>query len=222
VILLIDNYDSFVFNLERFLRELGGATRTVRNDAVTLDAIHRMEPQAIVISPGPCTPLEAGISLEVVAEFSGKVPLLGVCLGHQAIAASAGGRVIRAPRPVHGHTTAIHHAGTRLFAGIPSPFPAGRYHSLVVEEATLPAELRVTARSSDGVLMALEHRRHPVWGVQFHPESILTGGGHQLLRNFLNLCGLEAGAVPPPEHVPPAEEVDFYRQPIDAHALPPW
>lgn len=191
MILLIDNYDSFVHNLARYLVELGAETEVVRNDALTVAQIAARRPQAIVISPGPCTPLEAGVSLEVVRQLGPTIPLLGVCLGHQAIAMALGGRVIRAPEPVHGRTSPVQHASTPLFAGLPNPFRATRYHSLLVERDTLPAELIPTAQTDDGLIMAVEHAAWPVYGVQFHPESILTEGGHQLLANFLHLAGLQ-------------------------------
>lgn len=191
MILLIDNYDSFVHNLARYLVELGAETEVVRNDALTVAQIAARQPQAIVISPGPCTPLEAGVSLEVVRQLGRTIPLLGVCLGHQAIAMALGGRVVRAPEPVHGRTSLVWHAGTPLFAGLASPFHATRYHSLLVERDTLPAELVPTAQTADGLIMALEHSAWPVYGVQFHPESILTEGGHRLLANFLRLAGLQ-------------------------------
>lgn len=223
VILLIDNYDSFVFNLDRYLRELGCQTRTVRNDRVTVADIESLAAAAIVISPGPCTPREAGVSVDVIRELGPRTPILGVCLGHQAIAAAYGGRVVRAPEPVHGRASDIRHDGSRLFAGLPNPLSVGRYHSLVADEPSLPAELRVTARTETGLLMALEHREHRVFGVQFHPESVLTAGGHQLLRNFLKLAGIASDSPPPPEYVPPrADDDDFYRQPITAGSSPPW
>src|SRR5580704_1478957 len=174
MILLIDNYDSFVYNLARYLREMGCATRVVRNDALTLDDVRTLAPQAIVISPGPCTPSQAGISVEVVRALSDRVPILGVCLGHQAIGEALGGEVARSPFPVHGMRCRVHHDGTGLFAGLPSPLSAGRYHSLCVIEKSLPDALRVTACSDDGVIMAIAHRSQPLFGVQFHPESILT------------------------------------------------
>lgn len=190
MILLIDNYDSFVHNLSRYLVELGAETRVVRNDALTVKEIAALAPQAIVISPGPCTPLEAGVSLDVVRQLGPTIPLLGVCLGHQAIAMALGGRVIRAPEPVHGRTSPVYHEETPLFEGLPNPFLATRYHSLLVQPAALPAELIPTARTADGLIMALEHATWPVRGVQFHPESILTEGGKQLLANFLRLAGM--------------------------------
>jgi anthranilate synthase component II len=188
VLLLIDNFDSFVFNLARYFERLGQETIVVRNDATGVAAIRSMRPDAIVLSPGPCTPLEAGCSLEIVRELHDEVPILGVCLGHQTIAAALGGRVVRAGEPMHGRASAVFHDGSGIFAGVPSPLSACRYHSLVVEEAKLPECLQVTARTADGVAMALAHRRAPVIGVQFHPESILTEHGYPLLVNFLRLA----------------------------------
>jgi anthranilate synthase/aminodeoxychorismate synthase-like glutamine amidotransferase len=197
MIFLIDNYDSFVHNLARYLQRLGQETRVVRNDAVSVADIWRMKPDAIVLSPGPCTPTEAGCSLEVVRELTGEIPILGVCLGHQTIAAALGGKVVQAKEPVHGRASQVQHQGKGVFAGLPNPLTVGRYHSLVVEEKSLPPELAVTARTADGTVMALAHRQHPVVGVQFHPESILTRGGYELLANFLRLAGL-----PPPSELP--------------------
>lgn len=217
MILLIDNYDSFVHNLARYFRRLGQATQVVRNDQLTATQALKLAPDAIVLSPGPCTPREAGCSLELVRLAAGRVPLLGVCLGHQAIAAALGSRVVRAGLPVHGQASPIVHAGEGLFAGLPSPLSVGRYHSLVVEEATLPSELCVTARLEDGTIMALAHRRWPVWGVQFHPESILTEGGYLLLANFLALAGLRRPGVLPAlvaERPPPPPEVPLPRGPV--------
>ena len=185
MIVLIDNHDSFVHNLARYVRELGGATRVVRSDAVTVDEIAAMAPSHIVISPGPCTPDESGVSLEVVRRLGPRIPLLGVCLGPQCIGQAYGGRVERARRPMHGKASPIAHDGTGLFAGLPNPLTATRYHSLVVADEGLPADLLVTARSEEGEIMALRHRRHPVEGVQFHPESVLTDRGHDLLAGFL-------------------------------------
>ncbi|HTN01002.1 MAG TPA: aminodeoxychorismate/anthranilate synthase component II [Planctomycetaceae bacterium] len=209
MILLIDNYDSFVHNLARYLVELGVETEVVRNDALTVAQIAARAPQAIVISPGPCTPLEAGVSLDVVRQLGPTIPLLGVCLGHQAIAMALGGRVVRAPQPVHGRTSLVHHESTPLFAGLPNPFRASRYHSLIVERESLPADLIATASTADGLMMALQHAAWPLYGVQFHPESILTEGGHRLLANFLHLAGIEVPA-PPTDHLselppPPAD-----------------
>ncbi|MBI5759795.1 MAG: aminodeoxychorismate/anthranilate synthase component II [Planctomycetales bacterium] len=196
MILLIDNYDSFVYNLARYFTELGCEARVVRNDAVTVDEVRSLRPQAIVLSPGPCTPNDAGVCLELIRSLADDVPMLGVCLGHQAITVALGGRVIRAREPVHGRTSLIHHDGEGIFSGLPSPLRATRYHSLVVEEASLPLELRITARTDDGIPMALVHRSQPLFGVQFHPESVLTQSGHLLLSNFLSTAGI-AGARPP-------------------------
>lgn len=185
MIVLIDNHDSFVHNLARYVRELGWETAVVRCDAVTVEEVAGMDPSHIVVSPGPCTPDEAGVSVEVVRRLGPRVPLLGVCLGHQCIGRAFGGRVVRARRPMHGKASLIAHDGEGIFAGLPDPLRATRYHSLVVESETLPAELVVTARSAEGEIMALRHRDHPVAGVQFHPESVLTDRGHDLLRSFL-------------------------------------
>jgi anthranilate synthase/aminodeoxychorismate synthase-like glutamine amidotransferase len=187
MILLIDNYDSFVFNLARYFRELGCEVEVVRNDQTTVEKIAAQQPAAIVLSPGPCTPNESGICREVVRQLGPSIPMLGVCLGHQVIAAALGGEIVRADEPVHGRTSLVRHDERRLFAGLPNPLRATRYHSLVVPESTLPKCLRATARTSDGVLMAFEHVAWPSFGVQFHPESVLTASGHQLLRNFLLL-----------------------------------
>jgi len=187
MLLMIDNYDSFTYNLVQYFLELGEEVEVVRNDKLGLDAIEKMSPQHLVISPGPCTPNEAGISVEAIRHFSGKIPLLGVCLGHQAIAAAFGGRVIRADRLMHGKTSMIEHDGSPLYAGINNPFEATRYHSLIAERQSFPDCLKVTAWTDGDVIMGLEHRELPVWGLQFHPESILTGAGKQLLRNYLNL-----------------------------------
>jgi anthranilate synthase/aminodeoxychorismate synthase-like glutamine amidotransferase len=185
MVLMLDNYDSFTWNLVQYLGELGARVDVFRNDAVTVDEIEALRPERIVISPGPGTPDEAGITLEVIRRLAGKVPLFGVCLGHQAIGQAFGGRVVRAPRLMHGKTSEIHHDGRTIFAGLPSPFVATRYHSLIVERASLPDCLEVTAWTEDGVVMGLRHRQAPIEGVQFHPESILTPAGKQLLRNFL-------------------------------------
>ncbi|MCU1279166.1 MAG: anthranilate synthase component 2/para-aminobenzoate synthetase component 2 [bacterium] len=187
MLLLIDNYDSFTYNLAQYLGELGAEVRVERNDAVTVDEVAALAPRRIVISPGPCTPNEAGISLELIARLAGKIPILGVCLGHQAIGQAFGGKVVRAPRVMHGKTSPIEHDGAGLFAGIPSPMQATRYHSLVVEPASLPPSLAVTARTAEGEIMALAHKELAVWGVQFHPESILTIDGKRLLQNFLTM-----------------------------------
>jgi anthranilate synthase/aminodeoxychorismate synthase-like glutamine amidotransferase len=187
MILVLDNYDSFVHNLARYVTELGGEPLVRRNDAVTVEDVRAMEPSHLVISPGPCTPAEAGVAPELVRALMGTMPILGVCLGHQCIAAALGGRIVRGRRPMHGRASAIEHDGTGILAGLPSPLRAGRYHSLVVEEESLPAALRVTARSEEGEIMAIEHREHPVFGVQFHPESVLTDHGHEMLRNFMQV-----------------------------------
>jgi anthranilate synthase/aminodeoxychorismate synthase-like glutamine amidotransferase len=187
VLLLIDNYDSFTYNLAQYLGELGAEVRVERNDALTVDDVAALRPRRIVISPGPCTQNEAGISLELITRLAGTVPIFGVCLGHQAIGQAFGGQVVRAPRVMHGKTSPIEHDGSGLFRGIPSPMQATRYHSLVVEPSTLPAALAVNARTAEGEIMALCHKSLPVWGVQFHPESILTVDGKKLLQNFLEL-----------------------------------
>jgi anthranilate synthase/aminodeoxychorismate synthase-like glutamine amidotransferase len=185
-VLLIDNYDSFAHNLARYVRELGRSVEVERNDSGSLAEIERLAPSHIVISPGPCTPDLAGISLEVVRRFAGEIPILGVCLGHQCIGQVFGGRVVRAERVMHGKTSLVSHGGRGLFTGIRTPFRVTRYHSLVVERQTLPASIEVTAESDDGVIMALAHREKPVVGVQFHPEAVLTEHGYDLLRNFLD------------------------------------
>jgi anthranilate synthase component 2 len=187
MILLIDNYDSFTFNLYQYLTELGAEVEVRRNDKVTLGEIEGMLPRLsqIVISPGPCTPAEAGISVDLVREFAGQAPMLGVCLGHQAIGAAFGGNVVRADEVMHGKTSLINHNDNGVFAGLPNPFVATRYHSLIVERASLPADLEVTAETSDGVIMGLRHRQFEIEGVQFHPESILTTSGKDLLANFI-------------------------------------
>ncbi|GMV39486.1 MAG: glutamine amidotransferase [Myxococcales bacterium] len=188
MILVIDNYDSFTWNLVQYLGELGAEVVVRRNDAIAVDEIEGLGPSHILVSPGPCDPEQAGISLEVVQKFSGRLPLLGVCLGHQSIAAAFGGRIVRAGRIMHGKTSPISHDGRTLFRGLPSPFLATRYHSLVAEPETLPGCLEVSATTQDDgpVIMGLRHREHPTEGVQFHPESILTEHGHTLLKNFLD------------------------------------
>jgi anthranilate synthase/aminodeoxychorismate synthase-like glutamine amidotransferase len=186
MILLIDNYDSFVHNIARYIRELGFATQVVRNDAVDLEQIKQLAPSHIVISPGPCTPYEAGISLALINYFYKTIPILGICLGHQAIGHAFGGKIIRAIEPMHGKAALINHTGDKLFAGISNPLLVGRYHSLIIATETFPAELVVTARCEKNQIMAISHLHYPVYGVQFHPESILTQAGYSLLRNFLN------------------------------------
>jgi anthranilate synthase/aminodeoxychorismate synthase-like glutamine amidotransferase len=187
MVLVIDNYDSFTYNLVQYLGELGAELEVRRNDQVTVAQIAAMRPERIVISPGPCTPREAGISIELIQKLAGKVPILGVCLGHQAIGEAFGGRVIRAPYLMHGKTSQIHHDGKTIFAGVPQDFTATRYHSLIVERGTLPKTLEISATTSDGLIMGLRHKQHPVEGVQFHPESVLTDTGKKLLGNFLTL-----------------------------------
>jgi len=217
VILLIDNYDSFVHNLARYVRRLGSDTCVVRNDAVDAAEIRRLKPCAIILSPGPCAPAQAGCSLEVVRELYDETPILGICLGHQAIAEAFGGKVVRSPVPVHGRTAEIRHDGTRLFAGLPSPLRVARYHSLCAEVGSLPTCLRSTAMSEDGLVMALEHVERPVFGVQFHPESVLTEGGYRLLANFLTLAGVPPAADLPTladECRPQAEEIGSPNVPI--------
>jgi anthranilate synthase component 2 len=188
VICLIDNYDSFTFNLVHYLGELGAPVRVHRNDKITAGAVIAAEPDAIVLSPGPCTPKDAGICLELIAAASGTIPILGVCLGHQAIGDAFGGKVVRAPVPVHGKLSTIRHGGLGIFRGINGTFQATRYHSLVVDRASLPADLNVTADTEDGLIMGLAHRSLPVHGVQFHPESIASDHGHLMLRNFLDIA----------------------------------
>ncbi len=185
MILLLDNYDSFTYNLAQYLGELGCEVEVHRNDRITVEQIAGRKPERIVISPGPCTPQEAGISIELIQKLAGKFPILGVCLGHQAIGAACGGKIIRAPKLFHGKTSEIHHNGKGIFRGLPNPFTATRYHSLIVERKSLPRELRVTAETSDGIIMGLQHKRYKLAGVQFHPESVLTESGKQLLQNFL-------------------------------------
>jgi para-aminobenzoate synthetase component 2 len=186
-LLILDNYDSFVFNIVRYCEELGATTRVKRNDALTINGIDALYPDAIILSPGPCGPDEAGISLELIKRFSGRIPILGVCLGHQCIGAAFGGTVIRAKTPMHGRASPILHDGTGVFDHLPNPFEAGRYHSLIVD---LPEEsaLKVTAKSPDGEIMGLSHRTHPTHGVQFHPESVLTTHGYEVIDNFLTLA----------------------------------
>jgi len=187
MLLLIDNYDSFTYNLYQYLAEMGADVQVRRNDHVTLDEIEAMQPDHIVISPGPGTPTEAGLSCKVIETFGPCTPVLGVCLGHQAIGQVYGGRVLRAPEPMHGKTSMMYHQGQGVFRNLPVPFEANRYHSLIVERSTLPAELEVTAETADGLIMGLRHCTYPVEGVQFHPESIMTPTGKDLLHNFLTM-----------------------------------
>jgi len=185
VVLMIDNYDSFTYNLVQYLGELGREVKVIRNDKIDCEEIGRLKPAHMIISPGPCTPNEAGVSLAAITRFAGEIPILGVCLGHQAIGQAFGGNVVRAGRLMHGKTSPIHHDGRTVFHGLPSPYNATRYHSLIVERETLPACLEITAWTGEGEIMGIRHRELPVEGVQFHPESILTEHGHRLLENFL-------------------------------------
>ncbi len=194
-LLVIDNYDSFTFNLVQYLGELGARSEVVRNDAIEVAAIGEQRPDAIVISPGPCTPREAGVSVEVVRHYAGRIPILGVCLGHQSIGAAYGAAIVPARTLMHGKISAIHHSATGLFSGLPDPFEATRYHSLAIDRATLPAEFEVTAWTEDGEVMGIAHTEFPVFGVQFHPESILTGKGKALLLNFLDASHSAGGAA---------------------------
>lgn len=187
MLLMIDNYDSFTYNLVQYFRELGQQVKVIRNDAIDVPGVAALQPRQLVISPGPCSPAEAGVSVELIRAFAGRIPLLGVCLGHQAIGYAFGGRIVRAAELMHGKTSPVRHRGTDLFAGLPDPLQATRYHSLVVEPQTLPAELKCTAWLEDGTIMGLAHRQLPLWGVQFHPESIISVAGKELLGNFLTL-----------------------------------
>lgn len=189
MLILIDNYDSFTYNLVHYLGELGAESVVVRNDKISADEVIAQKPQAIVLSPGPCTPNEAGVCLELIKKAGAKIPLLGVCLGHQSIGQAYGGKVIRAPVPMHGKLSTITNTGKGIFAGLPKSFEVTRYHSLIVERASLPDCLTVTAETADGIIMGLQHKTHPVHGVQFHPESIASEQGHALLGNFLALAG---------------------------------
>jgi len=186
MILMIDNYDSFTYNLVQYLGELGADIRVVRNDEVTLDDIAALKPEKIVISPGPCTPTEAGVSVPLIGRFAGRIPILGVCLGHQSIGQAFGGKVLHAKTLMHGKTSQVEHVGAGVFAGLPSPFRATRYHSLAIERSTLPDCLEVTAWTDDGEIMGVRHKTMPIEGVQFHPESIETEHGHAMLKNFLD------------------------------------
>ena len=185
MLLVIDNYDSFTYNLVQYFGELGEAVAVHRNDEITLQDIARLKPDRIVVSPGPCTPNEAGVSVPLIREFAGKIPILGVCLGHQSIGQAFGGKIVHARTLMHGKTSLIHHRNTSVFAGLPNPFTATRYHSLVIERETLPDCLEITAWTDDGEIMGVRHQTFPVHGVQFHPESILTEHGHDMLKNFL-------------------------------------
>jgi anthranilate synthase component 2 len=185
MLLMIDNYDSFTYNLVQYLGELGEEVKVVRNDEMSVEEIEALAPARIVLSPGPCTPNEAGVSLDLVARFAGRVPILGVCLGHQAIGQAVGGRIVHAKTLMHGKVSRIHHRGTGVFSGLPTPFDATRFHSLAIERESCPDVLEVTAWTEDGEIMGVRHRTLPIEGVQFHPESILTQHGHALLRNFL-------------------------------------
>ena len=187
MVFVLDNYDSFTYNLVQYMGELGAEMKISRNDELTVDQVEALAPERILISPGPCTPHEAGISIELIRRFTGKVPILGVCLGHQALGAAFGGDVIRAPQLMHGKTSEVDHDGKTIFTGISSPMTCTRYHSLIVSDKNLPKELEVSARTADGIIMGLRHRDYPVEGVQFHPESALTGDGKQLIKNFLEL-----------------------------------
>ncbi len=193
MILMIDNYDSFTYNIVQYFYDLGQEVVVKRNDEITIEDIKKMEGiDAIVISPGPCTPTEAGISVDVIKNFKGIYPILGVCLGHQSIGQAFGAKIVKAKCLMHGKTSKIYHNEKGLFEGIPNPFNAVRYHSLVIDESTLPEDIEITARSDDGEIMAIEHKKYPIWGVQFHPESILTEYGHKLLENFLKISKKEA------------------------------
>jgi anthranilate synthase component 2 len=200
MILLIDNYDSFVYNLARYVRELGETPLVRRHDAMTVGDVLELAPSHVIISPGPCTPAEAGISTDVVRRVGPTIPVLGVCLGHQCIGSAYGGEIVRAGRPMHGKTSRIHHRGTDLFSGLPNPFLASRYHSLVISPASVPPELEVTATSEDGEIMAVRHATHPVYGLQFHPESVLTEHGYRMLDHFLH------GVPATPRELPPAAD----------------
>jgi anthranilate synthase/aminodeoxychorismate synthase-like glutamine amidotransferase len=218
MILLLDNYDSFVHNLARYLQRLGQDTYVVRSDAVTPTSVRQLKPTAVVISPGPCTPVEAGCSVSVVRDLWREIPILGVCLGHQAIAAAFGAEIVRAPRPMHGRTSEVLHTARDVFADVPSPVRVCRYHSLVVEEGTLPRDLEVTARTADGVVMGIQHAAAPLVGLQFHPESILTNCGYRMLANFLRMAGhpvpAELPSLADEESSPPTTEWNYPNQPL--------
>jgi para-aminobenzoate synthetase component 2 len=217
MILLIDNYDSFVYNLARYVRELGDEAVVRRHDAIALDAIAALAPSHIIISPGPCSPTEAGISTDVIQRFGPTIPIFGVCLGAQCIGAAYGAEIVRARRPMHGKTSRIHHDGSGIFTGLPSPFIATRYHSLVIAPASLPPELRVTATSDDGEIMAVEHREYPVVGVQFHPESALTEHGYRMLDRFLHGAASRTAMLPDRADLAfaPVEASEFIAPPVE-------
>ena len=197
MLLLIDNYDSFVHNLARYFQQLGQPTHVVRNDAVDVASVRGMQPHAVVLSPGPCRPPQAGASVEFVRQFYRRIPILGICLGHQIIAEALGAKIVRAPEPIHGRASLITHNGQGIFDGMPNPLTVGRYHSLIVDEPSLPSEFVVTARTPNGIVMAVAHRTLPIVGLQFHPESILTDCGYEILARFLRLAGLTVhGALP--------------------------
>jgi para-aminobenzoate synthetase component 2 len=187
MILLLDNYDSFTYNLAQYLGQMGQQLEVRRNDQISLDEVEALNPERIIVSPGPCTPKEAGISVPLIQRFAGRIPILGVCLGHQSIGAAFGGNVIRAPKLMHGNTSEIAHDGKTIFKNLPKPFTATRYHSLIVERESLPADLEISAETDDGTIMGLRHKKFRVEGVQFHPESVLTTSGFDLLRNFLSV-----------------------------------
>ncbi len=188
MIVIIDNYDSFTYNLVQYLGEMAGDIRVFRNDAIDVPGIRALNPSHVVVSPGPCTPQEAGISIEVIRELGPEIPTLGVCLGHQSIGAAFGGEIVRADKVMHGKISRIHHFGNVFFEGVDSPFEATRYHSLVIRRESCPDVLEITAETDDKTIMAVAHKKYPIWGVQYHPESILTKPGKQMLRNFLNRC----------------------------------
>jgi anthranilate synthase/aminodeoxychorismate synthase-like glutamine amidotransferase len=218
MILLIDNYDSFVYNLARYVRELGETPLVRRHDALGVEDILELAPSHIIISPGPCSPKEAGISTDVVRRVGPSIPILGVCLGHQCIGAAYGAEIVRAGAPMHGKTSRIHHTGAGLFAGLPTPFTATRYHSLVIAPASIPSSLRVTATSEDGEIMAVQHAEHPVHGVQFHPESVLTEHGYRILDHFLH------GVPPKPRVLPVAADgalAPFHSEASTLESAPP-
>ena len=226
MVLVVDNYDSFVHNLARYVRELGGDVTVCRNDALTLDAVAAIAPSHVILSPGPCTPAEAGLSIALVQRFGPTTPILGVCLGHQCIGAAYGGRIVRAGRPRHGRTSPVTHGGSGLFGGLPSPLHVARYHSLVIDRASLPAALRVAAWSADdGEIMAVEHREYPVIGVQFHPESAATEYGYAMLDRFLHGDRARTHELPVHAdgalHPPPAPRPWGGRAPGDQRFVPP-